>query len=137
MIFQRVISFVFAVVACASAELGNCPKYAEDIDFHHPLTNHVGPDPSGDWVSSQCEIIPKPKFIVRRLNIQGTQSSRWMSKIYHYEDSWCTKPTFFVKMSGTYSILPTTATPNSKASYGANFQINEVYMRIRKIFICA
>jgi hypothetical protein len=121
-------------VRCSgSAELGNCPKYAEDIDFHHPLTNHVGPDPSGDWVSSQCEIIPKPKFIVRRLNIQGTQSSRWMSKIYHYEDSWCTKPTFFVKMFGTYSILPTTATPNSKASYGANFRINEVYINSDKV----
>ena len=130
---SRGFSFFLLVVCIWSrkvfaTESENCPKYAEDIDFHHPLMNHVDPDPTGEWVSSQCEIIPKPKFIVRRLNIQGTQSSRWMSKIYHYEDSWCSKPTFYIKMVGTYSILPTTATPNSKASYGANFRINEVYL---------
>merc|ERR1719466_47010 len=57
------------------------------------------------------------------------QNSRWTGRIYHYEDSWCTKPTFYVKIRGTYNILPTTATPNSKASYGANFPIGNVFVK--------
>jgi len=106
--------------------LGNtCAEYAKDVFYHHPTFSYTSPDPSGVWTSSKCEVVPNTKFIMRRLHIhKGT--TKWTSHIYHYSESWCTKPTFHVRIKGNYELLPATATPNSKASYASIFHFTKI-----------
>ena len=121
---RSIIIFILLIKGNLSLGEDKCADYAKDIDFHHPTISYTSPDPTGVWVSSRCEIVPNPKYIIRRLDIQ---SSKWTSNIYHYSDSWCTKPTFEVKIVGSYEMLPATATPNSKASYASLFHFRSIY----------
>ena len=75
----------------------------------------------------RCEITPRLKYIVRRFDIQQQD---WYGYIYHYNDSWCQNPMFTTKVTGTYEVLPGTATPNSKASFPTKFIFDKIYFRI-------
>jgi len=105
-----------------------CVDYANKINYHHATENYDIPNPLGKWVSSRCEIIPDKQFVYRRFDILSLHFNGF---IYHYSDSWCTKPTFIVKITGTYEILPATATTNSKAASAAKFNFDKVYIRTK------
>ena len=80
-----------------------------------------------NYVPFRCEITPGLKYIFRRFDMQRQD---WYGYIYHYSDSWCQKPMFTTKVTGTYQVLPGTATPNSKASFSTNFTFYKIYFRI-------
>ena len=80
-----------------------------------------------NYVPFRCEITPGLKYIVRRFDMQQQD---WYGYIYHYSDSWCQKPMFTTKVTGTYEVLPGTATPNSKASFPTKFTFDRIYFRI-------
>lgn len=121
---------ILLIISNLHLSLGDqkCADYAKDIDYHHPTISYSSPKPKGVWVSSRCELVPKMKYITRRLDIQA---AKWTSYIYHYSDSWCRKPTFTVKVTGSYEMLAATATPNSKASYGAKFHFSNVFIHAK------
>lgn len=117
--------FIIAdVVVCSTNE--KCIDYAKNVNYHHPLLNYEAPKPHGDWVSSRCEITPEKNYIFRYIKIALND---WTGYIYHYSDSWCTQPTFTVKITGAYDMLPSTATPNSKASFSTNFRFTKITVR--------
>ncbi|XP_066933994.1 protein APCDD1-like [Clytia hemisphaerica] len=107
-----------------------CINYAKDIYHHHETQAFIASDePRGTWVSSRCELtrggktVSKIKYLYRRFEFDGGQLS---ANIYHYSDSWCTKPSFTVKFDGRYVIHQRNSSSRFVVSNPSDFKFTNI-----------
>ena len=77
----------------------------------------------------RCELtqggrsLSKAKFTYRRLNFDGGEL---YGNIYHYSDSWCTKPSFTLKFGGTYKVKEAKTHSKFVISNPSEFKFNDI-----------
>ncbi|XP_065676304.1 protein APCDD1-like [Hydra vulgaris] len=119
---------LLVLVSSYSTKAANdkCEDFSKHISFHNPTVFYAPPSPIGSWTSSSCEVIPGPRYILRKWNIQ---ESVFYGTIFHYSDSWCTQPLFSVQVSGPYKIHAATATPQAKTSQACEFKFEKIFYK--------
>ena len=80
-------------------------------------------------ILKRCELtqggrsLSKTKFTYRRFNFDG---GALQGNIYHYSDSWCTKPSFTIKFQGSYTVSQRNSTSKYIISNPSVFKFNKI-----------
>ena len=80
-------------------------------------------------ISHRCELTrggkstSKAKYTFRRFIFED---NKWSGHIYHYSDSWCTKPTFTIRFKGSFKVYPANSTQSVVVSSASDFKFTDI-----------
>jgi len=84
---------------------------------------------SFQYYFNRCELTKggrttsKAKYTFRRFTFED---NKWSGHIYHYSDSWCTKPSFIVQFEGSFKVYPANFTQSVIVSSASDFKFTKI-----------